>query len=200
VSHGGEAWCWDLRADARQGEYPIGLVDVYFHPPPRGNFLSFTDYAPDFPLFVFRCILETLTSYPVDSLKEFFAVKWQRYCRELISFCGPLLRKELVPVLDDLDRLVEDGITAPFPYSYEQCRARLMRAGAHPDEQQARSDFLTEHPTYIIERVFVEEQVVVAVSYRIVYRIPGDPAFHEELRQYLHADGEWHISRKTHVR
>jgi hypothetical protein len=37
-------------------------------------------------------------------------------------------------------------------------------AGAHPDEQQARSDFLTEHPTYIIERVFVEEQVVVAVS------------------------------------
>ncbi|MEQ1854001.1 MAG: hypothetical protein ABMA01_20710, partial [Chthoniobacteraceae bacterium] len=60
-----------------------------------------------------------------------------------------------------------------------------------PNETQARRDFLAEHPTFTVERVTVDEQEVVAMSYRIFYRVPGDSALHEELRQYLYADGQW---------
>ena len=70
----------------------------------------------------------------------------------------------------------------------------------HPDEQRARRDFLSEHPTYSIERVAVDEQEVVAMSYRIFYRIPGDATLHEEFRQYLHADGQWRISHRLQDR
>lgn len=70
----------------------------------------------------------------------------------------------------------------------------------HPDEQRARRDFLAEHPTYSIERVVLDQREVVAVCYRIFYRIPDDSALHEEFRQYLHADGEWRISHKLRER
>lgn len=66
----------------------------------------------------------------------------------------------------------------------------------HPDELRARHDFLAGHPTYSIERVATDEQEVIARSYRIFYRVPGDSTLYEEFRQYLHADGEWRISHR----
>ena len=66
----------------------------------------------------------------------------------------------------------------------------------YPDEGQARRDFLAEHPSFVVERVALDEQEVVAVCFRIFYRAPGDPALREEFRQYLHADGEWRISHR----
>lgn len=69
-----------------------------------------------------------------------------------------------------------------------------------PDEAQARRDFLAEHPTFTVERVTVDEQEVVAMSYRIFYRAPGDTTLHEEFRQYLRADGQWRISHRLQDR
>jgi|GEM_PF-2239122 len=65
-----------------------------------------------------------------------------------------------------------------------------------PSEAQARRDFLAEHPTFDVNRVSVDEEEVVAMSYRIFYHVSGDPTLHEEFRQYLHADGKWRISHK----
>jgi hypothetical protein len=70
----------------------------------------------------------------------------------------------------------------------------------HPDEQRARRDFLAEHPTFSIDHVAVDEQEVVAISYRIFYRVPGDSGLHEEFRQYLHTDGQWRISHRLQDR
>ncbi|HRQ87972.1 MAG TPA: hypothetical protein PLA50_04195 [Bacteroidia bacterium] len=65
----------------------------------------------------------------------------------------------------------------------------------HPNAQQARRDFLADHPTHTIERIDGVELEVAAVSYRIFYRVPGDPSLHEEFRQYVHhSDGQWHLS------
>src|SRR5688572_8174066 len=66
----------------------------------------------------------------------------------------------------------------------------------HPDERRARQDFLAEHPTYIIERITLDEQEVVAMCYRISYRVPGDLTLREEFRQYLHDGGQWRISHR----
>lgn len=68
-----------------------------------------------------------------------------------------------------------------------------------PDEQLARRDFLTEHPTYLVERIAVDSEEVIAVTYRIFYRIPGDSKLHEEFRQYLLEDGKWRISLKEKI-
>ncbi len=74
----------------------------------------------------------------------------------------------------------------------------MMVPRGHPDERQARRDYLAEHPTHTIERIAVDEQEVATVSYRISYRVPGDPFLHEEFRQYLHhhSDGQWRISHR----
>jgi hypothetical protein len=76
----------------------------------------------------------------------------------------------------------------------------LWLRGDFPDEAQAKRDFLAEHPTFTVERVTVDEEEVVALSYRIFYRTPGDAALREEFRQYLHADGQWRISHRLQNR
>ncbi len=67
----------------------------------------------------------------------------------------------------------------------------------YPDEAQARRDFLAEHPSFVVERVTIDEQEVVAACFRIFYRAPGDSTIHEEFRQYLHTAGEWRITHRT---
>lgn len=64
----------------------------------------------------------------------------------------------------------------------------------HPDEERARRDFLAEHPTYAIDRIALDEREVVAVCYRVFYRVPDEAMLREELRQYLQVDGQWRIS------
>jgi hypothetical protein len=67
----------------------------------------------------------------------------------------------------------------------------------YPSEEQARHDFLSEHPQYIVRRVTVDEEEVVAACYRIFYHIPGDLTLHEEFRQYLYTDDTWQITHRT---
>lgn len=69
----------------------------------------------------------------------------------------------------------------------------LIGPRGHPNEQQARRDFLADHPTYSIERVVLNQREVVAVSYHIFYRVPGDSTLHEEVRHYFHAVGKWRL-------
>ena len=66
----------------------------------------------------------------------------------------------------------------------------------YPDEARAQRDFLAEHPPFVVERIAVDEQEVVAVCFRIFYRVPEDSALREEFRQYLYSDGEWLISHR----
>lgn len=63
-----------------------------------------------------------------------------------------------------------------------------------PDEAQARREFLAEHPGCEVDRVTKDEHEVVAVSYRIFYRAPGDSTLHEAFWQYVHSDGAWRIT------
>jgi hypothetical protein len=67
----------------------------------------------------------------------------------------------------------------------------------HPDEARAQRDFLAEHPSFTIKHITIVEREVVAVCFRIFYYTPGDPALHEEFRQYLHTDGAWRITHRT---
>jgi hypothetical protein len=67
----------------------------------------------------------------------------------------------------------------------------------YPDEAQARRDFLAEHPTFLIERISINEQEVVAATFRIFYRTPGDTTVKEEFKQYFHSDGAWRITHRA---
>ncbi len=48
-THGGDAWCWDTRSTAA-GEHPTARVDVF----------SIEPFAPNFPGFLYRSILDAL--------------------------------------------------------------------------------------------------------------------------------------------
>jgi hypothetical protein len=78
--------------------------------------------------------------------------------------------------------------------------AGFVVPSGHPDEQQARRDLLADHPTYSIERIFLDEREVVAVSYHIFYRVPGDSTLREEVRHYFHANGQWRLPHESKIR
>ncbi len=73
----------------------------------------------------------------------------------------------------------------------------LALPAGRPDVQRARRDFLSDNPTYMIERVILEKVEFSEMTFRVVYYTPIDTQFHVELRQYVDAGGQWSLSQIT---
>jgi hypothetical protein len=69
-----------------------------------------------------------------------------------------------------------------------------------PDEARARRDFLSENPTFTVERVENEEEEVGFISHRVFYRVPHDSKLRDQLLQYEHSDGQWRIFGRVQER
>jgi hypothetical protein len=66
-----------------------------------------------------------------------------------------------------------------------------------PSDEQVRSDFLREHPTFDVQFVGVGEGDGSAAYFHIRYRKPDDANLYEDVWQYLDTgDGRWRINHK----
>jgi hypothetical protein len=68
-----------------------------------------------------------------------------------------------------------------------------------PSNAQVKTDFLREHPTWIVIFVGVGEGDGAAAYFHIKYRRPDDSQVHEEVWQYLNTAGSWQLSHKEQI-